>query len=181
MLPFRIIRRYKLPRQHVLGRGRMRNMIRIRRAVSTMLAVALLALSLVAMGSPATAGEVDWCASDPIFTVDGTTFHLTGYWPRQNLPQVIGVTYVVTVPEQATVSYSIPAWETTRATVVWNRTDSPSAKQVIAATVTVDASARFITKAELYQRGPDRTVRGTSNQPMTFAIPLQARYGNAGD
>lgn len=82
----------------------------------------VLVLTLV-LGGAADAG-VTWCVRDPIFDIDGRVVRVQDLVPIENANTPLH--FVLRVAPSATVSWSVPEWETLRGTVTVVRDDHVS-------------------------------------------------------
>jgi len=78
----------------------------MRRTVTMLLAMAVLSLSLLVQAGPA-AAAIEWCAEDPVITVNGTVLRITTLM-NTSAVNVRGVAYLVTVPQGSTVTVDNP-------------------------------------------------------------------------
>lgn len=79
----------------------------MRRTVTMLLATAALFLSLLVQAVPSHAIEIEWCAEDPVITVNGTVLRITTLM-NTSAVNVQGVAYLVTVPQGSTVTVDNP-------------------------------------------------------------------------
>lgn len=141
----------------------------MRRTLTALFMAAILAASLLAQSGTAAAAGVEWCAEDPLITVNGTVLQLTSAWPLPSLSSVAVVSYVIEVGPEAVVSYTIPAGQVAPATVSFRRTGEAG---TVRARVTVRATSEFpvLVTATGGVRAVSRT--GVSNEAVRLTITL---------
>lgn len=148
------------------------------RRISAELSAGALLCSLVLLGGEVSAGP-QWCEEDPEFVVNGNVVDVTTTFDGQYASSVKGnVVFVLkvpvntlaavvalpgTVPLEASVSYSLPAW-------------SGSGKIPVVATVSVKASKSFATSTSTTGTAVEltATTAGTSNTTTVHKTALLA-------
>ncbi len=139
----------------------------MRGTVTRILVAIALMVSMLAQAAPAAAGEIEWCAEDPIITVDGTVLAVTTAI-NTSASNVSRVDYVVTVPRGSTTSWALLLTDTILATVTFRS----GAHDRVRVQATVQSSVNVAVVVTIV--GGERTVTkaGTSNRKVTLSTTL---------
>lgn len=151
----------------------------MRRLITAFVTAAIVALGLLPQAGTASAAfeAVEWCAEDPVITVNGTVLTLTTSWPLKALPTVRVVAYVVDVPDDAVVSYAIPGPQVAPATVTFRK---GSGDRTVKARVTVKATASFPVIVNATGGVKAASRKGVANQAVHLTIQLPGEVDEQG-
>ena len=139
----------------------------MRGTLTRILVTMALMVSMLAQAVPVAAGEVEWCAEDPIITIDGTVIAVTTAI-NTSASNVSRVDYVVTVPRGSTRSWALLPGDTIPATVTFRS----GAHDRVRVQATVQSSVNVAVIVTIV--GGERTVTktGTSNRKVTLSTTL---------
>ncbi len=143
----------------------------MRRTATMLLATAALFLSLLVQAAPA-AAAIEWCAEDPVITVNGTALHITTTMATAAL-NVREVAYLVTVPQGSTVTVDNPQGPGLIPATVEIRYGGQG---VVRTRVTVSSALAFTVVVNV--TGGERTVSksGVSNKAIRLTTELLDDY-----
>jgi hypothetical protein len=134
----------------------------------------VLAMSLT--GTTAMA-DIEWCAEDPVFQVNGANFRLTTR-VAASASDVQGIAYVVTLPRDADASVHYPQGSRLPATVELRYTGAPSTGGTVEVSVAVTVSASADTDVRLDLAGPSVTAAsfdGRTNKTLRAQFSAATR------
>lgn len=134
----------------------------------------VLAMSLT--GTTALA-DIEWCAEDPVFQVNGANFRLTTN-VAASASTVTGIAYVVTLPRDADASVHYPRSSRLPATVEFRYSGAPASDGTVDVSVSVTVSASEDADVRLDLAGPSVTAAsfdGRTNKTLRAQFSAATR------
>lgn len=146
----------------------------MRRTVTMLLATAALFLSLLVQAAPSAAIEIEWCAEDPVITVNGTVLRITTLMNTAAV-NVRGVAYLVTVPQGSTVTVDNPQGPGLIPATVEIRY---SGSDKVRTRVTVSSALDFAVVVNIVGGEHPLSKAGVSNKAIRLTTELSDDYSN---